>query len=66
MITINKCYDVLDLINSHFNGLNKFSFISIYKTLVRSKLEYACSVWTPWQIGLVEKIEGVQKKQPNC
>ena len=33
-----------------------------YRTLVLSKLEYACSVWSPSQAFLSLKIEGVQKR----
>ena len=36
--------------------------LSLYRTLVLSKLEYACSVWSPSQAFLSLKIERVQKR----
>ena len=33
-----------------------------YKTLVRTKLEYACSVWDPYTAKNTNKLESVQKK----
>ena len=33
----------------------------LYKTYVRSKLEYACLCWRPTSINNIEKLEGVQK-----
>ena len=30
-----------------------------YKALVRPKLEYACTVWSPWQQYLIDNIEKV-------
>ena len=33
-----------------------------YKALVRPKLEYACTVWLPWQQYLIDNIEKVQRR----
>ena len=33
-----------------------------YKTLVRPILEYCSSVWDPYQVGLIEEIEKVQRR----
>lgn len=59
---VSKAYNNLRLIHRHFQFLNKFSFITIYKTMIRSILEYAGSVWSPWKIELIEHIEKVQKR----
>ena len=33
-----------------------------YKALVRPKLEYAATVWSPWQIYLTDAIEKIQRR----
>ena len=45
--------------------LDTKSFLVIYKTLVRTHLDYASSVWTPYKMKYstcIEKIESVQKR----
>ena len=59
---INKGFSTLGLISRNFNGLNKDSFLLLYKSLVRSKLEYAVNVWSPWRLKEIEAIERVQKR----
>ena len=60
--TINKCISILALIQRNFKDLTKESFLLMYKSLVRSKLEYAGNVWSPWKIKEIESIERVQKR----
>ena len=59
---VNKGYNILGLINRNFPYLNKLSFLLIYKTMVRSVLEYAGTVWSPWKVEQIEQIERVQKR----
>lgn len=59
---VNKCFSNLGLIGAHFKGLSKLSFLTLYNAMVRSKLDYASSVWSPWQLGQIELIEKVQKR----
>ena len=37
------------------------AFLKLYIHLVRSHLEYACEVWSPYQAYLVDVLEGVQR-----
>ena len=60
--TINKCISILALLQRNFKDLTKESFLLLYKLLVRSKLEYAGNVWSPWKIKEIESIERVQKR----
>ena len=44
-----------------FEFLDKDNFTPLYKSLVRTHLDYASSVWAPYNAKLIDKIEGVQK-----
>jgi hypothetical protein len=45
-----------------FRNLNADIFLPLYKTLVRTHLDYACSVWAPYKKKYIDKIESVQKR----
>jgi hypothetical protein len=47
---------------TNFTDLDKFSFLLLYKSLVRSHVEYCCSVWNPYKLGVIADIEKVQKR----
>jgi hypothetical protein len=59
---INKAYGILGLIKRNFKYLSEECFVTLYKTLVRSHLEYAQGVWSPHLVGLVKSIEKVQMR----
>jgi hypothetical protein len=59
---INVAIKMLGIINRNFKKLDKKTFLLLYKSLVRSHLEYAHSVWSPFQNSLVKDIEKVQKR----
>ena len=44
-----------------FRTRAEISMITLYKALVRPHLEYACQLWSPLQLGLVRRLEGVQR-----
>jgi len=44
---IKKAYSVLGLIKRNFNLLCRDSFVMLYRSMVRSHLEYANAVWNP-------------------
>ena len=41
----------------YFKYINKDAFEVLYVMLVRPQLEYAVHLWSPYQIGLREKLE---------
>ena len=57
----NKAYQMIGIINRNFRELDRGSFLLIYKSLVRSHLEYANSVWNPHLKYLIEDIEKFKK-----
>jgi len=44
---INRAYSMLGLIKRSFIYLTEEAFVTLYKSLVRSHLKYANSVWNP-------------------
>ena len=46
----------------NFIYLSEEVFVSLYKTLVRSHLEYANSVWNPYRIALIKDLEKVKMR----
>ena len=59
---INMANKMLGIINKNFNDLDSTAFVLLYKSMVRSHLEYAGSVWNPHKKGLIRDIEKVQKR----
>ena len=53
---------MLAIINRSFFNLDKDTFNLLYKSLVRSHLEYGHSVWNPYRIGVISDLERVQKR----
>ena len=43
----NKAYSILGIIRRNFTFLGKYSFLVLYKSMVRSLLKYANFVWSP-------------------
>jgi hypothetical protein len=53
---INKANSILGIIKRNFPNLSHEAFLSIYKALVRSHLEYAVSIWNPYKKRIYIKI----------
>jgi hypothetical protein len=61
-VKINKAYSMLGIIKRNFRNISDSSFVLLYKSLVRSHLEYANAVWSPYRQKYIEKVEKVQKR----
>jgi hypothetical protein len=59
---INKAYGVLGLIKRNFKYLSEKCLVTLYKTMVRSHLEYAQGVWSPHLVGQIKNVEKVQMR----
>ena len=52
----------MGIIKRNFKLMTGNAFIQIYKSMVRSHLEYANSVWAPHRVMDIENLERVQKR----
>ena len=59
---INTAYSYLGIIKRNFIYLDEDGFVMVYKSLIRSHLEYANSVWNPHRLGLIKDLEKVQMR----
>ena len=59
---IKKANSMAGIIRRSFKYLDKETFTPLYKSLVRTHLEYASSVWAPYKIKHVEDLEAVQRR----
>ena len=53
---------MLGLIKRNFIHVTADAFLQLYKTLVRSHLEYANRIWNPYREHLIKDLEKVQMK----
>jgi len=60
MKKINKAYSILGVIKINFTYFDKDSFVVIYKSMVRSHLEYANCIWSPYIVHDKQNLEKVQ------
>jgi len=58
----NKAYGVLGIIKRNFDNLSTDVFLMLYKSMVRSHLEYAGSLWNPYRKGDIKRLEKVQTR----
>ena len=58
---VNKANSIFAVLRT-FRSLNADIFLPLYKTLVRTHLDYASSVCAPYKKKYIDKIESVQKR----
>lgn len=61
-MTVNKANKILGLIKRTFSYLDKNSFLCLYKSLVRSHLDYGDSIWFPVYKKDIRIIENIQRR----
>ena len=59
---INKATRTFGMLCRSFNCLDCQTFLSLYKTMVRTHLDYASLVWAPYKMKHIEIIENVQRR----
>ena len=59
---VGKANQRLRFIGRILRKCNKPTKETAYNTLVRPLLEYSCAIWDPYQVGLTEDIEKVQRR----
>ena len=59
---IKKANSTCAAIRRSFKYLKVDTFLPLYKSMVRSHLDYANSVWAPYKKGIIDQIESVQKR----
>jgi len=59
---MNKAYAMLGIIRWNFKYLTISCFVTLYKGMVRSHLDYCSSVWSLYRKGDTEALEKVQKR----
>ena len=58
---VTKARSTLSWVFSVFKTRDKTVMITLYKSLVRSLLEYCCPLWDPTKVTEIQMLEGVQR-----
>ena len=58
---VKTCNRITGLIKRNFKNMNFQSFLLLYKSMIRSHLEYVQTVWSPFRAKLIDEVEKVQK-----
>ena len=59
---VKEAYSILGVINRCFLNKTKDILVPLYKSLVRSRLEYCVQAWRPYLVKDIELMERVQKR----
>ena len=65
-MVITKSNKMLGIIKRGFQSLDSSNFIPLYKSLVRSHLEYGNTVWRPYKREDIIRLEKVQRRATKC
>ena len=52
---------ITGLVRRNFKNIDFPGFLLLYKSMIRSHLEYAQTVWSPHKVKLIEALEKVRK-----
>ena len=63
---VKKANQMLGLVKRTFENIEPKAFITLYKAMVRSHLEYANCIWRPYKKGEIQSIEKVQRRATKC
>ena len=59
---VNKATKMTKIIRRTFQFLDKHTFLPLYKTMVRTHLDYAMAVWHPYKIKYKIALENIQRR----
>ncbi|KAK3089769.1 hypothetical protein FSP39_006368 [Pinctada imbricata] len=59
---VNKANSMFAVIRRSFHNLDAKTFIPLYKSLVRTHLDYASSVYSPYKMKHIDQLESVQRR----
>lgn len=59
---VKRSNSLLGVIRRSFSDMGTVAFLSLYKSLIRPKLEYCSPVWSPHTVAEIMLIEGVQRR----
>ena len=62
-LTVNRANRLVGLIKHAFSFLNKYTLLTLYKTLIRSVLSYGSTVWFPTLKKDIRDNENVQRRE---
>ncbi|KAL5268247.1 hypothetical protein ACHWQZ_G002197 [Mnemiopsis leidyi] len=63
---VTKARSTLSWVFSVFKTRDRTVMITLYKSLVRSLLEYCCPLWDPTRVTEMQMLEGVQRTFTSC
>ena len=59
---INKVYSILGIIRRNLKFFDKYGLLVLYKSMVRSHLEYVNCIWSPHSVQGKKNVEKVQMR----